>query len=573
MATVFDSPVSPIPTIVDLPRPEFKYEPDAFPAAFAGDALVLGFLSDPTESLPVAVEALPDALKDAIRALIKAEKFNAAAGTSASARVLLGDSSPIARIALVGLAPPKKSESENEGVKSGETEESATEKKDESEGWSAAIKHAAGFARESKTCESVGVWLVANSSEDKACGWNKRNVELGVAAALASAYKDERFKGTLFQKDKEKKEKEQPGATASEDRTICITIGGAMDGGEAAFEEATARAMALEAGVTTTKQLVNAPPNVVNPVSLAETARKIAAGSDCLKVWVLEKDECEKRNMGAYLAVARGSEYPPKLIHIVYTPPDATEDVAPARTLAFVGKGLTFDSGGYNIKAGAGSMIELMKFDMGGAAAVLGAAQAIGALKPKGVQVHFVVAACENMVDANAYRPGDVLTASNGITIEIGNTDAEGRLTLADALVFAEEAAEKSAGENGVEFILDVATLTGAIVVSLGNDYAGLFPANQAAADKVLAAAKAGGEKMWHMPMPAEYAEQIKSKVADIRNVGGRGGGSITAALFLRNFVKPSTPWAHLDIAGTVWKEGPTGYGVRTLVALAENAS
>jgi len=578
ITSLFSSPVSPIPTILPLDPPTFELDSSTTPSSFSGDTLVLGFLSNPADSLPATLtNSLPPALTESIIALIKAEQFNAAAGTSASARVLLGDACPVTRIAVVGLVPPppKKDDDDGEKKKKKDEEEQEEDEKEKDVDYSAVLKFAATFAKSSKSCETVGMWVVG---DDDAC-WSAKSVEKGVSAVVAAGYKDERFKGTVFKEEKEEKEKTQPGSAEAEERKIKYVVGGKVkvDGDDESdqdvFQKAVARAVAIDAGIATTKQLVNAPPNVVNPVSLAQTAEEIAAGSPCLKVWIHDKDECEKRNMGAYLAVARGSEYPPKLIHIVYTPPSTNESSSPPeRTLAFVGKGLTFDSGGYNIKAGAGSMIELMKFDMGGAAAVLGAAQALGALQPPGVRVHFVIAACENMVDSNAYRPGDVLTASNGITIEVGNTDAEGRLTLADALVFAEEAAEKSAGENGVEFIVDIATLTGAIIVSLGSDYAGLFAKNEAASEKVLAAAKAGGEKIWNMPMPDEYMELIKSKVADIRNVGARGGGSITAALFLRKFVKPKTPWAHLDIAGTVWKDGPTGFGVRTLVALAENA-
>ena len=234
-------------------------------------------------------------------------------------------------------------------------------------------------------------------------------------------------------------------------------------------------------------------------------------------------------------------------------------------------------------------MIELMKFDMGGSAATLGAAKAIALLQPEGVEAHFIVAACENMVSAEAMRPGDILTASNGKTIEVINTDAEGRLTLADALVYAEA--------QGAEEIVDIATLTGACIVSLGNAYAGLWAGDEQLADALKASFKATGEKVWQMPLVAppplpsprtnrtrcvphpvlighpdvqvaDYAEQIKSPIADLRNLGaGPAGGSITAALFLKEFVKDAK-WAHLDIAGPVWnakESAATGYGVKAL--------
>jgi len=231
--------------------------------------------------------------------------------------------------------------------------------------------------------------------------------------------------------------------------------------------------------------------------------------------------------------------------------------------LAIVGKGLTFDSGGLNIK-GAGSGIETMKMDMGGGAATLGAAKAIGQLKPD-VEVHFISAVTENMISGHAMHPGDVLKASNGKTIEVNNTDAEGRLTLADALVFTEKL--------GVDAIVDLATLTGACVIALGDDIAGLWSPDDAVANELLKASEMAGEKLWRMPMEEKYFEGLKSHIADMKNTGPRPGGSITAALFLKEFVK-ETPWAHLDIAGPVWADkengvnnaGATGYGVRTLV-------
>jgi len=238
------------------------------------------------------------------------------------------------------------------------------------------------------------------------------------------------------------------------------------------------------------------------------------------------------------------------------------------KKISLVGKGLTFDSGGYNIKAGAGSMIEKMKFDMGGAGAVLGAARTIAGLAPPGVQVNFIIAACENMLSAEAMRPGDILIASNKKTIEVINTDAEGRLTLADALVYAE-------GLGEMDAIVDIATLTGACIIALGNDYGGLWSPDDNMASKLLGCAEGTGELLWRMPLAKEYMDQVKSSIADYKNVGDRGGGSITAALFLNEFVK-DTPWAHMDIAGPVWNDkegGATGYAVRTLSEFAVSYS
>lgn len=296
---------------------------------------------------------------------------------------------------------------------------------------------------------------------------------------------------------------------------------------------------------------------MVDPIVLAETAEAIA-NEFGLELQILEREDCEKLGMGAFLGVAKASDLPPKFIHLTYRPA-----ATPRRKVAIVGKGLTFDSGGLNIK-GPGSGVEMMKTDMGGAAATLGAAKVIGQIKPD-VEVHFISAVTENMISGRAMRPGDILTASNGKTIEVNNTDAEGRLTLADALVFAEKL--------GVEAIVDLATLTGACVVALGDDMGGLWSEDEAIATQLTQAAELSGEKLWRMPMEDKYFDGLKSVVADMKNTGPRAGGAITAALFLKQFVK-ETPWAHLDIAGPVWKEkengynnpGATGFPVRTLV-------
>ena len=277
-----------------------------------------------------------------------------------------------------------------------------------------------------------------------------------------------------------------------------------------------------------------------------------------LELKILEKVDCEALNMGAFLGVARASEIPPKFIHMIYKPAGT-----PRKRVAIVGKGLTFDSGGLNLKVGASS-IEMMKTDMGGAGATFGAAKAIAQLKPD-VEVHFISAVTENMINGNAMRPGDILTASNGKTIEIINTDAEGRLTLADSLVYADKL--------GLDAIVDLATLTGACVVALGNDIAGLWSPDDAFADQLMAAAESSGEKLWKMPFEESYFESMKSPIADMKNIGARTGGAISAAVFLKQYVKDTT-WAHMDVAGPVWTDkdkdynptGATGYGVRTLV-------
>ncbi|PSS21033.1 Leucine aminopeptidase [Actinidia chinensis var. chinensis] len=298
-------------------------------------------------------------------------------------------------------------------------------------------------------------------------------------------------------------------------------------------------------GIIFGKELVNAPANVLTPGVLAEEASKIASMySDVLSATILDAEQCKELKMGSYLGVAAASANPPHFIHLCYKPPSG-----PAKTkLALVGKGLTFDSGGYNIKTGPGCLIEHMKRDMGGSGAVLGAAKALGQIKPAGIEVHFIVAACENMISGTGMRPGDIVTASNGRTIEVDNTDAEVRLTLADALVYA--------CNQGVEKIVDLATLTRACVVALGPSVAGIFTPSDDLAKEVLAASEISGEKLWRMPLEESYWESMKSGVADMVNTGGRQGGAITAALFLkqaatglmkhRYFYKGSIPVSYL---------------------------
>ncbi len=354
---------------------------------------------------------------------------------------------------------------------------------------------------------------------------------------------------TLHQDKRFKSESEKNG---SETKPDTIELLGIADGAAA-----ITRGQQMADGVMLARELVNAPANVVTPVSLAETATQLANELG-LSLEILEREQCEALGMGAYLGVAQASDLPPKFIHLTYQP-----DGTPRKKLAIIGKGLTFDSGGLNLKP-TGSGIETMKMDMAGSAATFGAAKVVGLLKPA-VEVHFIVAATENMISGRAMHPGDILTASNGKTIEINNTDAEGRLTLADALVFAEKLE--------VDAIVDLATLTGACIVALGNDIAGLWSSEETLAQELLAAAELGGEKFWQMPMEDKYFEGLKSPIADMKNTGPRAGGSITAALFLKQFIK-ETPWAHLDVAGPVWTEkesgynnpGGTGFAVRTLV-------
>ncbi|SCM11927.1 M17 leucyl aminopeptidase, putative [Plasmodium chabaudi adami] len=301
-------------------------------------------------------------------------------------------------------------------------------------------------------------------------------------------------------------------------------------------------------------QLTSAPSNYCNPVSLANVAVELAEKLN-LEHNILGLKELEELKMGAYLSVGKGSMYPHRFIHLAYK---GKGDIK--KKIAFVGKGITFDSGGYNLKAVPGSLIELMKYDMGGCAAVLGCAYCIGTIKPEHVEVHFISAVCENMISENAYRPGDIITASNGKTIEIGNTDAEGRLTLADALVYAENI--------GVDHIIDISTLTGAMLYALGTSYAGVFGNDDKLINKIIASSKTSNEPVWWLPIIKDYRPCLNSRLADINNLpSGNKAASIIASLFLNEFVQ-STSWAHIDIAGVGWNfiDGkPTGYGVRLL--------
>ncbi|CAG9473933.1 M17 leucyl aminopeptidase, putative [Plasmodium vivax] len=312
-------------------------------------------------------------------------------------------------------------------------------------------------------------------------------------------------------------------------------------------------------------QLIAAPSNYCNPVSLSNAAVELAQKVN-LECKILDVKELEELKMGAYLSVGKGSMYPNKFIHLTYKGAQTGASQNEKKKIALIGKGITFDSGGYNLKAAPGSMIDLMKFDMSGCAAVLGCAYCIGTIKPDNVEVHFLSAVCENMVSKNSYRPGDIITASNGKTIEVGNTDAEGRLTLADALVYAEKL--------GVDYIVDIATLTGAMLYSLGTSYAGVFGNNDQLINKILSSSKTSNEPVWWLPIINEYRSSLNSKYADLNNISSSvKASSVVASLFLKEFIE-NTPWAHIDIAGVSWNfkaRKPKGFGVRLLTEFVLN--
>ncbi|GAB4822773.1 hypothetical protein N2152v2_009819 [Parachlorella kessleri] len=550
------------------------------PQDWPGDLLVLGVFEDCFESTDdkpsiksEELKALDGAFDGALSEIVSLLEFKGKKGSSQVVRC--GKGSAARFVGLCGLGPAEKAKPVAD--------------------WGASPFQTLGAcvasAAKSVKAKSAAVALVGATLEPAAAG----RIANGV---INGGYESTRFKT-------------KPTPSPLERVELLLGQGAAGSSAAGEVDAAVRQGVVLARGALLTRYLVESPPNVATPSHLADAAKRIAeAAPDVMKLEVLERDECEALGMGCYLGVAEASDEPPKFIHLTYTPPGEVK-----RKVAVVGKGLTFDSGGYNIKAGAGSLIELMKFDMGGSGATLGAAQAVSQLKPEGVEVHFIVAACENMVDGKGLRPGDILVASNGTTVEIINTDAEGRLTLADALLFAQK-------QCGAEAIVDIATLTGACMVALGTGMAGMYASDEAMATALQAAAKAAGEKVWQLPLveAAELAEELKSPIADLKNLGGRYAGSITAALFLKEFVDTDkvrgekvwrlpldeavaelnkspiadlknsggrmggsiiaalflkefvdtdkVSWAHIDMAGPVWNEkegGATGFGAQLL--------
>jgi leucyl aminopeptidase len=404
---------------------------------------------------------------------------------------------------------------------------------------SADLRRAAGAALrflKSRGAASVALALDPGASDEH------------VMAAAEGAYLGD------FEPDQYKTDKSE---AKSVDR-LSVVVPGGGDGLEAAL----ARAGILAEAQNLTRSLVNEPANRLTPSLLAEKARQ-AVADDGVEFELLDQDRMRQLGMGALLGVAQGSAEPPVLVVLRYRPAEPSGEAH----LGLVGKGVTFDTGGISIKPADG--MEKMKYDMAGGAAVVGAMRAIARLKPR-IPVTALIPAVENMPGSRAQRPGDIVTTLSGKTVEVLNTDAEGRLILADAITYARRL--------GCTHLVNAATLTGAIVVALGHVNVGAFGNDQAFLDQVLRAAREAGEKMWPMPIDDDYKEQLKSAFADLPNVGTRWGGAVTAALFLKEFADP-TPWVHLDIAGTAWLDdakpflakGPTGVAVRTLVRLAMN--
>lgn len=367
-----------------------------------------------------------------------------------------------------------------------------------------------------------------------------------VESAQDSLYHFGVMKGQATQKEQSKKEK----IVAID---VCVSDVSAIDAAKAGLHQG----LALSSGVSLAKDLGNLPPNVCTPTYLADQALAMVK-THGLTVQVLEREEMQKLGMGSFLGVAQGSVQPPKLIILQHLKGKKSD-----KPVVLVGKGITFDTGGISIKPGA--EMDEMKYDMCGAASVLGTFKAIAEMDLS-LNVVGIIPACENMPDGNAIRPGDVLTSMSGQTIEVLNTDAEGRLILCDALTYAEKFEPA--------LVIDIATLTGACVIALGHHASGLFSNQDALAHELISAGEQALDRAWHMPLWEDYQPQLDSNFADMANIGGRAGGSITAACFLSRFTK-KYDWAHLDVAGTAWKsgkeKGSTGRPVPLLTGFLQN--
>lgn len=335
-----------------------------------------------------------------------------------------------------------------------------------------------------------------------------------------------------------------------------VVLGVAAGEQRVQLERAMGEGQRTAEAVIFARDIANEPPAVCTPEFLAEQSRQLADtfGFSCT---VFDEHELKSRGFNLICAVGQGSVNPPRLIHMQYVPPGTV-----ARRIALVGKGVTYDSGGYSMKPSDYQIN--MHLDMGGAAAVLGAAYAIGSTRPHGVAVDFIIPTAENLVARDAFKVMDIIRSYSGTTVEIHNTDAEGRLLLADAIAYAEE--------QEPDVILDLATLTGACVVGLGQETAGVFGSDRSVTAEFVAAAERAAESVWELPLVERIESQLKSSVADVKNIGGRWGGAISAALFLRKFVD-STPWIHVDLAGPAMTDEPwswinkggTGFGVLAL--------
>jgi leucyl aminopeptidase len=409
----------------------------------------------------------------------------------------------------------------------------------------AQVTQMAGSATRFLRAKSVQGIAIAPRSEDDA----ERVAQTVVVGAVMGLFEPDKYRT----KDKEKREI----------KSITVVI---EDADKKAVQRGADRGLIIGESINFTRDMANEPGAYMTPTIMADRAKKVAKEFG-LSINVIDQKQMEKLGMGSLLGVARGSDEPPKLIIMKYQPSRfrGKKD----GLLALVGKGVTFDSGGISLKPGEN--MELMKYDMTGAATVIGTMRAIAQLKPS-IPVLGVAPCTENLPSGKATKPGDVLRAMTGKTIEVINTDAEGRLILADAIAYAKKL--------GATRIIDMATLTGAVSIALGDVNTAILGTDQELIDEVIASGVEVGEKFWQLPLDKEYTNQIKSDIADIKNVGGKKAGTITAAAFLKEFSE-ETPWAHLDIAGTAWgdpatpfrSKGPTGVAVRTLIEFIERSA
>lgn len=404
-----------------------------------------------------------------------------------------------------------------------------------------------------ETLETAAAALSASRANRALCTLPALSVE-GMSAEQKITQAALLFQNSLYRYSDPSRGKAltEPGSSLNE--LMLPTLGLSQEQAQAAGAQGLHTAM----GMALTRELGNLPPNLLNPEALAEQAKTLAKTHD-LKCTILKRTDMEKLGMGSLLAVAQGSTASPRLIALEYKGPKGSK-LGKQPPIALVGKGVTFDTGGISLKPGAG--MDEMKYDMCGAATVLGVMHAVASLQ---LPIHLVgvIPAVENMPAGNAARPGDVVTSMSGQTIEILNTDAEGRLILCDALTWTQRTYQPSQ-------IIDMATLTGACIIALGNTTSGLMGNNEALISALQQAGNATYDRVWPLPLFDEYNEQLKSNFADMANIGGREAGTITAACFLKRFIENDTPWAHLDIAGTAWtsgaKKGASGRPVPLLV-------
>ena len=408
----------------------------------------------------------------------------------------------------------------------------------------------------SKSIHSFAFALPANGTSAGSAGVSARFSANDAVRAIVEGAFIGNFDPGYYKSDRKDKDRDE------KIEAVTIVVPSNVQGDLRALESALQAGRIVAESQNFTRDLVNEPSNRMTPTILAERAKKMAAEVG-LKCETYGADKIKELKMGAFWGVAQGSDEPPALIVLRYEPAGAADKVH----LGLVGKGVTFDTGGISIKPADG--MEKMKYDMAGAATMIGAMRAIALLKPK-VKVTAIICATENMPSGKAQKPGDVQIAMSGKSIEIINTDAEGRLILADGLCYARQL--------GCTHLVDAATLTGAVVVALGYVNAGIFASDDQMYERFANANQQAGEKMWRLPLDDEYKEIIKSNIADIVNSGGRWGGAISAAMFLKEFAE-DTPWIHLDIAGTAWMEenkpwiakGPSGIALRSLVEFVKS--